>query len=947
MDSWITIKGARTHNLKQISTQLPRNQFVVITGLSGSGKSSLAFDTLYAEGQRRYVESLSSYARQFLSLMEKPDVDHIAGLSPAVAIEQKKNSHNPRSTVGTITEIYDYLRVLFARIGTPHCPTHQQPLTAQTVSQIAENILSLEDHTRIMLLAPIVDERKGEHQQLLKGLHQQGYIRFRIDGNVYLFEDLPTLDAKTKHSIEVVVDRLTIRPNVKMRLTESLETVLSLTDGKVYVAFIDQPERDLLLFSSRFACLTCGFSLAELEPKAFSFNSPHGACPACDGLGRRLFFDPQKIIVSSSISIAGGAIRGWDKSHPFFFQLMEALATHYDFDLEAPYKTLSPEIHDVLLYGSGKTKIAMARSFRRRHTTVNKAFEGVIPMMERRYLETESDAVKQTLTQYQSDSICQTCEGARINPASAAVTVDGHHLKTWVNLSIERLHKTIRDLKLSEQDAIIAKGIQHEVLARLHFLNSVGLNYLSLGRTADTLSGGESQRIRLASQIGSGLVGVLYVLDEPSIGLHQRDNQKLLDSLKALKDLGNTVVVVEHDEDTIRQADYILDLGPGAGKNGGEIMAEGSIEQILAAKDSLTGQYLRNERSIALPKARKAYDAKKTIKIMEAEGNNLKQISCTFPVGLFTVVTGVSGSGKSTLVNETLYPALLQANKETIAKKPLAYKEILGAGHIDKIIRIDQSPIGRTPRSNPATYTGIFTPIRERFAATPDARARGYSAGRFSFNVSGGRCEACEGNGLKCVEMHFLADVYVTCEACHGSRYNEATRTIRYKGHHIADILNMTVEEALPIFESMTQVKTKLDTLIEVGLGYIKLGQSATTLSGGEAQRIKLAKELAKRSTGKTLYLLDEPTTGLHVHDVKKLLDVLMKLRDQGNTIIVIEHHLDVIKMADWIIDLGPEGGEKGGALLAEGTPERISQCKSSHTGIYLKQIMKKTKSET
>lgn len=937
MSKWITIKGARTHNLKNIDVQIPRNQFVVITGLSGSGKSSLAFDTLYAEGQRRYVESLSTYARQFLSLMEKPDVDHISGLSPAVAIEQKKSSHNPRSTVGTITEVYDYLRVLFARIGTPRCPTHQETLSAQTVSQIADNILELDENIRIMLLAPVVRDRKGEHQKLLESLHQQGFIRYRINGNIFLYEDLPTLDPKIKHNIEIVVDRLKIKPDIKQRLTESIETALNLNEGQVCVGFIDQPDREVLLFSAKFACTTCGFSMPELEPKHFSFNSPHGACKACDGLGRRLFFDPEKIIISPTLSIASGAIRGWDRHNQFFFSMMQALATHYHFDLEAPYSDLDDEIKQIILYGSGRTKIETLRSFRRRSRKVNKPFEGIIPMMDRRFQETESAAVKQELIQYQSESICSVCDGARIGAAAAAVTVDGHHLKDWIHLSIDTLHDTLQNLSLPKEQALIAKSIQHEVTSRLHFLISVGLNYLSLGRTADSLSGGESQRIRLASQIGSGLVGVLYVLDEPSIGLHQRDNQKLLDSLKALKDLGNTVVVIEHDEDTMRQADYLLDLGPRAGKHGGQLIAAGTPDVILQSKTSLTGQYLRFERSIPLPKKRKPYDAKKIIKITGASGNNLQDVSATLPIGLLTVVTGVSGSGKSTLINETLYPAMLQANRETVQKKPLPYKDLIGMGHIDKIIRIDQSPIGRTPRSNPVTYTGIFTAIRELFAGTEEARARGYKPGRFSFNVAGGRCEMCEGNGLKCVEMHFLPDIYVTCEACQGSRYNEATRDIYYKGYNIANLLDLTVDEAITVFEPIPSIHKKLATLIEVGLGYIKLGQSATTLSGGEAQRIKLARELAKRSTGKTLYLLDEPTTGLHVHDVKKLIEVLMQLRDQGNTIVVIEHHLDVIKMADWIIDLGPEGGTGGGQLMAQGTVETLIKEKKSHTAVFLK----------
>lgn len=940
--STISIRGAKTHNLKNIDLDLPRDKLIVITGISGSGKSSLAFDTLYAEGQRRYVESLSAYARQFLSLMEKPDVDHIEGLSPAISIEQKATSHNPRSTVGTITEIYDYLRLLFARTGIPQCPTHHIPLSAQTVSQMVDNILNLPQDTKIMLMAPIVQERKGEHLQVLEELKSQGFVRARIDGEILELDQAPKLDLRRKHSIEVVVDRLKVNEEIKRRLADSLETALNLSQGLVIVAVMDQDKiAKEISFSSKFACPHCGYSLTELEPRLFSFNNPSGACPTCDGLGVKQFMDPDKVVVDPSLSLASGAIRNWDRHNFYYFSMLNSLANHYKFDLDTPFKKLPKKIQDILLYGSGDTEIKFKylQENNQTYTRVH-SFEGIIPNMERRYLETESDYVREELAKYLTHKSCVTCKGTRLKEAARFVFIENHNLPQITALSIQKTHQFFKKLKLPGARGQIANKILKEICNRLEFLLNVGLEYLSLDRSADTLSGGETQRIRLASQIGAGLVGVMYVLDEPSIGLHQRDNARLISTLTHLRDLGNTVIVVEHDYDAILSADHIVDIGPGAGIHGGRIIAEGPVKAIKNSKDSLTGQYLSGKKRIEVPKKRRVLDKTRMLTLRDASGNNLKNITVSFPLGLMTCVTGVSGSGKSTLVNDTLYPVAAKELNGATQIDAYPHKEIEGFGSLDKVIDIDQSPIGRTPRSNPATYTGLFTEIRDIFAGTEEARARGYKPGRFSFNVKGGRCEACQGDGLIKVEMHFLPDMYVPCDVCQGKRYNRETLEVLYKGKNIHEVLEMTVEEALVFFKAIPTIARKLETLIDVGLPYIRLGQSATTLSGGEAQRIKLSKELSKRDTGSTLYILDEPTTGLHFHDVKHLLEVLQRLCDRGNTIIIIEHNLDVIKTADWIIDLGPEGGDGGGEIIAEGTPEMVAKVKRSYTGQFLKELL-------
>ena len=936
----ITIQGAKTHNLKNINLSLPRDQLIVITGLSGSGKSSLAFDTLYAEGQRRYVESLSAYARQFLSMMEKPDVEHIEGLSPAISIEQKSTSHNPRSTVGTITEIYDYLRLLYARVGQPRCPEHNTVLEAQTVTQMVDMVLALPEGTKLMLLAPVVQNRKGEHIQLLEGLRVQGFLRARIDGEVVELEDVPPLDLRRKHTIEVVVDRIKVRADLQLRLAESFETTLKLTKGIAKLINLDDNTEQI--FSANFACTQCGYSLTELEPRLFSFNNPMGACTTCDGLGTDQFFDPSRIVHDAELSLAAGAIRGWDKRNVHYYTLLENLAAHYNFDLDKRFDRLPKKVQQVLLYGSGEEKIEFVyKSDKGRGYKTKHAFEGVIPNMERRYKSTESDAVRDELAKYLSFQACRTCEGARLRLEARHVFIDDHSLPTLANFTIEAVLEFFKKLVLTGRRGEIAAKILKEIILRLQFLIDVGLDYLTLARSADTLSGGEAQRIRLASQIGAGLVGVMYILDEPSIGLHQRDNERLLNTLRHLRDLGNTVIVVEHDEDAIRLADYVVDMGPGAGVHGGEVVAQGSIENIINAPRSLTGQYLSGKRKIAVPKKRHAVNPERYLKLVNARANNLQNLTVSIPLGLMTCVTGVSGSGKSTLINDTLYPIaateLNGANTLSIA----AHDELKGLEYLDKVVDIDQSPIGRTPRSNAATYTGMFTPIRDLFAGTQEARSRGYQAGRFSFNVKGGRCEACQGDGLIKVEMHFLADVYVTCDLCQGKRYNRETLEIKYKDKNIDDVLNMTVEDAYQFFEPVPTIARKLQTLVDVGLSYIRLGQSATTLSGGEAQRVKLARELSKRDTGNTLYILDEPTTGLHFYDIEQLLGVLHRLRDQGNTVIVIEHNLDVIKTADWIIDLGPDGGSKGGQIIAQGTPEEVAKNPQSHTGRFLAPLLK------
>ena len=939
----IDIRGARTHNLKNINLTIPRDKLIVITGLSGSGKSSLAFDTLYAEGQRRYVESLSAYARQFLSLMEKPDVDSIEGLSPAISIEQKSTSHNPRSTVGTITEIYDYLRLLFARVGEPRCPDHDVPLTAQTISQMVDKVLSLPEESKMMLLAPVVKNRKGEHVKLLDSLAAQGYIRARIDGEICDLSDPPELALQKKHTIEVVVDRFKVRSDLATRLAESFETALELSGGTAVVADMDNPKAEELVFSANFACPHCGYSVPELEPRLFSFNNPAGACPTCDGLGVQQFFDESRVVQNESISLAGGAVKGWDRRNFYYYQMLTSLAKHYKFDIETPYEDLPQKIKDIVMHGSGKEEIEFQYMNDRGDVVIRKhPFEGILNNMARRYKETESMSVREELAKNISNRPCADCGGSRLRPEARNVYIGNVNLPQISEESIGESLEFFQGLTLTGQKAQIAEKILKEIKERLEFLVNVGLNYLSLSRSAETLSGGEAQRIRLASQIGAGLVGVMYVLDEPSIGLHQRDNERLLNTLIHLRNLGNTVIVVEHDEDAIREADHIIDIGPGAGVHGGQVIAQGTAKEIMANPNSITGKFLSGEEKIEIPKKRTALDKSKLLKLKGATGNNLKGVNLEIPVGLFTCITGVSGSGKSTLINDTLFPlaqnALNRAEKTSFAP----YKSIEGLEYFDKVIDINQSPIGRTPRSNPATYTGLFTPIRELFAGVPEARARGYNPGRFSFNVRGGRCEACQGDGVLKVEMHFLPDVYVPCDQCKGKRYNRETLEIRYKGKTIHQVLDMTVEEAREFFDAIPMIARKLQTLMDVGLSYIRLGQSSTTLSGGEAQRVKLATELSKRDTGKTLYILDEPTTGLHFADIKQLLEVLHRLRDQGNTIVVIEHNLDVIKTADWIVDLGPEGGSGGGQIIATGTPEEVAKVKGSHTARFLKDILAK-----
>ena len=940
----IDIRGARTHNLKNINLTIPRDKLIVITGLSGSGKSSLAFDTLYAEGQRRYVESLSAYARQFLSLMEKPDVDSIEGLSPAISIEQKSTSHNPRSTVGTITEIYDYLRLLFARVGEPRCPDHDVALTAQTISQMVDKVLSLPEESKMMLLAPVVKNRKGEHVKLLDSLAAQGYIRARIDGEICDLSDPPELALQRKHTIEVVVDRFKVRSDLATRLAESFETALELSGGTAVVADMDNPKAEELVFSANFACPHCGYSVPELEPRLFSFNNPAGACPTCDGLGVQQFFDESRVVQNESISLAGGAVKGWDRRNFYYYQMLTSLAKHYKFDIETPYEDLPQKIKDIVMQGSGKEEIEFQYMNDRGDVVIRKhPFEGILNNMARRYKETESMSVREELAKNISNRPCADCGGSRLRPEARNVYIGSINLPQISEKSIGESLEFFQGLTLTGQKAQIAEKILKEIKERLEFLVNVGLNYLSLSRSAETLSGGEAQRIRLASQIGAGLVGVMYVLDEPSIGLHQRDNERLLNTLIHLRNLGNTVIVVEHDEDAILEADHIIDIGPGAGVHGGQVIAQGTAKEIMANPNSITGKFLSGEEKIEIPKKRTALDKSKLLKLKGATGNNLKGVNLEIPVGLFTCITGVSGSGKSTLINDTLFPlaqnALNRAEKTSFAP----YKSIEGLEYFDKVIDINQSPIGRTPRSNPATYTGLFTPIRELFAGVPEARARGYNPGRFSFNVRGGRCEACQGDGVLKVEMHFLPDVYVPCDQCKGKRYNRETLEIRYKGKTIHQVLDMTVEEAREFFDAIPMIARKLQTLMDVGLSYIRLGQSSTTLSGGEAQRVKLATELSKRDTGKTLYILDEPTTGLHFADIKQLLEVLHRLRDQGNTIVVIEHNLDVIKTADWIVDLGPEGGSGGGQIIATGTPEEVAKVKGSHTARFLKDILAKS----
>ena len=935
----IRIRGARTHNLKNIALDLPRDQLTVITGLSGSGKSSLAFDTLYAEGQRRYVESLSAYARQFLQLMEKPDVDLIEGLSPAISIEQKATSHNPRSTVGTVTEIHDYLRLLYARAGTPHCPDHpEHALEAQSVSQMVDAVLALPEDTRLMIVAPVVSGRKGEQADLLAELRAQGFVRVRVDGVVHELDNMPVLDKNRRHVIEVVVDRFKVRQDLRGRIAESFETALTHAEGRAIAVEMDSGAEHL--FSAKFACPVCSFALAELEPRLFSFNNPVGACPKCDGLGNVDFFDPERVVAHPDLSLASGAIRGWDRRNQFYFQLLASLADHYAFDIETPFEALPEKVRDIVLNGSGRDKIAFrylsdgGRQVLKEHT-----FEGIIPNLERRYRETDSVAVREELAKYRANCACPACQGTRLRTEARFVLIGGRNLSEVSRLPLARCRDFFDGLRLTGQRGQVADKLVSEISARLQFLINVGLDYLSLDRSADTLSGGESQRIRLASQIGSGLTGVMYVLDEPSIGLHQRDNDRLLETLRRLRDMGNTVIVVEHDEDAIRMADYVVDMGPGAGEHGGRVIAEGRPDEIAAHPDSLTGAYLSGRRQIAVPARRTAADPERQLRIEGASGNNLKQVNVDVPVGLFTCVTGVSGSGKSTLINDTLHAlAARHLNGSSIEAAPCT--AIHGLDHFDKVINVDQSPIGRTPRSNPATYTGLLTPIRDLFAGVPEAKARGYGPGRFSFNVKGGRCEACQGDGLIKVEMHFLPDMYVPCDICHGKRYNRETLEIRYKGKSIFEVLEMTVEQALAFFSAVPLVARKLDTLMQVGLGYIRLGQSATTLSGGEAQRVKLALELSKRDTGRTLYILDEPTTGLHFADIEMLLSVLHRLRDHGNTVVVIEHNLDVIKTADWLIDMGPEGGNGGGTVVGTGTPETLAANPASHTGRYLARLL-------
>ena len=935
----IQVRGARTHNLKNIDLDIPRDKLIVITGLSGSGKSSLAFDTLYAEGQRRYVESLSTYARQFLSMMEKPDVDHVEGLSPAISIEQKSTSHNPRSTVGTITEIYDYLRLLFARAGEPRCPDHGQPLNAQTVSQMVDQVLAMTEGSKLMLLAPVIKDRKGEHLHLFESLRRQGFIRARIDGLVCDLDEAPALDKKKKHTIEVVVDRFKVKADIGLRLAESFETALALAEGLAMISHMDGDQPDQIL-SAKFACPICNYSLNELEPRLFSFNNPAGACPTCDGLGVHQFFDIDRVIQHPEASISEGAIRGWDRRTLFYYNMLTSLAEHYGFDIDQPWEKLSAIHQQKILFGSDDEEITFnyvndrGTVFRREHK-----FEGVIHNMERRYRETESNSVREELTKYMATSNCPECSGTRLRKSARNVFIDDRRIEDIVCMPVGDCSDYFENLDLPGRQGEIAEKIIKEIRQRFNFLVDVGLNYLSLNRSADTLSGGEAQRIRLASQIGAGLVGVMYILDEPSIGLHQRDNERLLKTLIRLRDLGNTVIVVEHDEDAIASADHIIDIGPGAGIHGGEIVAEGTAKQIKANKNSITGQFMSGKRGIVIPKQRNKGKGK-MLSITGASGNNLQNIDLQIPLGVFTCITGVSGSGKSTLINETLYPAAAVALNKATTLKPAAHSKITGLSHLDKCIDINQSPIGRTPRSNPATYTGIFTPVRELFAGTQEARSRGYNPGRFSFNVKGGRCEACQGDGVTKVEMHFLPDVYVPCDVCKGKRYNRETLDVHFKGKNIHQVLEMTIEDAREFFDAIPAIARKLQTLIDVGLSYISLGQSATTLSGGEAQRVKLSKELSKRDTGKTLYILDEPTTGLHFHDIEQLLAVLHRLRDHGNTVVVIEHNLDVIKTADWIVDLGPEGGSGGGQIVASGTPEDVAKVIGSHTGHFLKGIL-------
>ncbi len=939
----ISIRGARTHNLKNFDLEIPRDRLIVLTGLSGSGKSSLAFDTLYAEGQRRYVESLSAYARQFLSLMEKPDVDHIDGLSPAISIEQKSTSHNPRSTVGTITEVYDYLRLLFARVGEPHCPDHGIRLEAQSISEMVDKALSLPADTRVMILSPIVKNRKGEHLHVFKELKAQGFVRARIDGVVVDLDDTPMLEKNKQHSIAVVVDRLRIRSDIRTRLADSFETASQVSDGLAAIAFMDDDTKPDLVFSARFACPECGYSIVELEPRFFSFNNPAGACPACDGLGVNQIFDAETVLTDPDLSLAEGAIHGWDRRNIYYYQMLMSIAKHYGFELTTAFSALDKKYQKVILQGSGKEKIQFhyvndrGDEYTRAHP-----FEGIIPNMERRFRDTDSQMVRDSLSKFLSTRTCPECDGARLNPGARAVTINGISLPEITSQSVADAVSHLKQLKLKGQRAKIAEKVLLEIDSRLGFLMDVGLNYLTISRSANTLSGGEAQRIRLASQIGAGLVGVMYILDEPSIGLHQRDNQRLLTTLTRLRDLGNTVIIVEHDEEAIREADYIIDIGPGAGVHGGEVVAHGSLHTILKENRSITGQFLSGKRCIAIPEKRTPCDENRLLVLTGASGNNLKNINLTIPLGLMTCVTGVSGSGKSTLINQTIYPIAARELNGATNPQVAPHIAITGMEQLDKVVDIDQSPIGRTPRSNPATYTNIFTPIRELFAGTQEARSRGYKPGRFSFNVKGGRCEACQGDGLIKVEMHFLPDIYVTCDECRGKRYNRETLEIQYKGRSIHQVLEMTIEDAHEFLHAVPMIERRLKTLLDVGLGYVRLGQSATTLSGGEAQRVKLARELSKRDTGKTLYILDEPTTGLHFHDIQQLLEVIHRLRDHGNTIIVIEHNLDVIKTADWIVDLGPEGGSGGGTIVASGTPEQVAKTKRSFTGQYLKAILAK-----
>ena len=939
----ILVRGARTHNLKNVDIDIPRDKLVVITGLSGSGKSSLAFDTLYAEGQRRYVESLSTYARQFLSMMEKPDVDLIEGLSPAISIEQKSTSHNPRSTVGTVTEIYDYLRLLFARVGTPRCPDHDVPLEAQTVSQMVDEIMLLPADSKCMILGPVIRDRKGEHLHVFESLRAQGFIRVRVDGTVCDLDDTPDLDKRKKHTIEVVVDRFKVKEGIEQRLSESIETCLELSGGLVLVADMDAPEKEPMMFSSQFSCPHCGYSLSELEPRLFSFNNPAGACQTCDGLGVKQYFDPDRVVHDDSLSVGEGAIRGWDRRSVYYYQMLCSVADHYGFDIDTALADLKPEHRDAILRGSGDDKIEFIYvNSRGDRVSKSHPFEGVLPNLERRYRETDSQMVLEELSKYLSIQPCPACDGSRLRREARNVFLGDKTIHACTSMPVEDAHNYFSEFQMDGHKGEIAEKILKEIRDRLQFLVNVGLEYLTLNRSSDTLSGGEAQRIRLASQIGAGLVGVMYILDEPSIGLHQRDNDRLLKTLFHLRDLGNTVLVVEHDEDAIRSADHLIDIGPGAGVHGGEVIAQGTPAQVMKNKNSVTGEYLSGKRAIALPEKRTPYDKKKVMTLKGANGNNLNSVDLTIPLGLMTCITGVSGSGKSTLINRTLYPLAATALNGATTLKPSEHKSITGLNQLDKVVDIDQSPIGRTPRSNPATYTGIFTPVREIFAGTQEARSRGYKAGRFSFNVKGGRCEACQGDGVIKVEMHFLADIYVPCDVCKGKRYNRETLDIRYKGKNIHEVLDMTVEDAREFFDAIPAVARKLQTLMDVGLSYIRLGQAATTLSGGEAQRIKLAKELSKRDTGKTLYILDEPTTGLHFHDIEQLLVVLHRLRDHGNTVVVIEHNLDVIKTADWIVDLGPEGGSKGGLIIGEGTPEDIGAMEHSHTGHFLQPLLER-----